>query len=165
MIDIGRIVGVFGVRGRIKVQPLTHFTERFAVGETVWLKGEPRKIVWSAWHKTQARLELKGLDSIDEAEKLRGQSLQVPAAERPKLRAGEYYVGDLYGLEVISTEGRAIGKVTEIISGAAQDLIQVDRTILIPMVEQFVTEIDLNARRMTVRLIPGMLPGEDEPNE
>lgn len=165
MIDIGRIVGVFGVRGRIKVQPLTHFTERFAVGQTVWLKGQPRQIVWTAWLKTQARIELKGLDSIDEAESLRGQVLQVPAAARPKMRTGEYYVGDLYGLEVVSTEGQNLGRITEIISGPAQDLIQVERVILIPMVEQFVVSIDLDARRMTVRLIPGMLPGEEDHNE
>lgn len=160
-VPVGVIVGAFGVRGALKVDPQTDFLERFEPGETVWLKGIERKITWFGWHKTQVRIQLEGIDSPDAGDVLRGETLYVPAEDRPELEDDEFYVGDLLGLTVETTTGRVLGKVEGLIQGPGQDLLKVGE-ILIPMVHAFVKEIDVEGGRIRVELLPGMIPGEDE---
>jgi 16S rRNA processing protein RimM len=154
-VDLGRIVGVFGLNGAVKVQPLTDFPERFDPGEQVWVRGQPVRIVESHWHKGQVRLALEGFSTVEAAESLLGEGLTMPRSARPKLGSGEYYHDQLVGLEVVTDEGRTIGVVDEVLPTPASGLLRVGE-ILIPVVKEFVLRVDLCARRVTVRLIPGM---------
>src|SRR5690606_6618472 len=98
---VGRVVGVFGIRGAIKVESLTDFPERFAPGAVVWIGGASRKIVKSHWHNDQVRIQVVGVDTPEQAEALRGKEVSIPSSLRPKLDSDEFMSRDLEGLRVM----------------------------------------------------------------
>lgn len=159
-VPVGRIVGTFGLRGAVKVLPLTTFPERFDAGRTLFLRGTAREVQRSAWHKTLVRVWLEGITRIEEAATLVGELLYVPEEDVPPLGEGEYMVRDLIGLEVFDESGRQLGVLEEVITGPAHDLYRVGQA-LIPAVKEFVRSIDIAARRMVIHPIPGMF-SEDE---
>jgi len=160
LIRIGRVVGAFGLDGRVKIEPETDFVERFAKGAPIIIRGREYRVQSTSWHKGQARVKLEGLDTVEEAEALQWEAASVPASRRPKLLRDEFYAADLIGLMVVTTAGREVGKVTNILPMPAQDLLQIG-DILIPMVKQFVKKVDLEAGQILIEPLDGMLPGED----
>lgn len=158
LVPIGKVVGVFGLRGWLKVAPLSAFEERFAPGSTLTLRGRARQVTAVHWHEGQARIHLEGIDTPEEAEAQRGEILYGRAEDRPRLGKNEYLVSDLVGLRVLE-DGQEIGTVDDVLSLPAQDVLRVGET-LIPLVRQFVRRIAIREGVIEVRLIPGMRPGE-----
>ena len=157
-VRVGQIVGPFGLRGGIKVELLTDFSERFDVGSLLYLDGEPHTVLESYRHKTQARIVLEGISALDLVERLKWRYLTVPSSDRPELDADEYLVSDLLGMGVIE-DGALLGTVDEVVHTPAQDLLRVG-DVLIPCVRAFVKRVDLVSRTVEVELIEGMRPGE-----
>jgi 16S rRNA processing protein RimM len=159
MIQVGRVVGTFGLEGWLKVEPSTDFPERFERGNRLWLDGKPYRVQASRWHRSQVRLKLRGIDRIEDAETLRGHFLEIEESDRPELDEGEFYVTDLLGLTVLDEAGHVLGRIDEVVAAPAHDLLRVGE-LLIPFVSEFVLAIDRASGRITVRLLPGML-GEE----
>lgn len=136
--------------------PLTDFPSRFEPGQQVWFEGAAHKIQRTTWHKGQARIQVEGLTDMSSAELLKWVFLEVPADSRPTLEADEMLVSDLIGMKVVEEDGSQIGVVDDVVEAPAQDLLQVG-TALIPLVSEFVKDIDAESRTVTVKLIPGML--------
>jgi 16S rRNA processing protein RimM len=80
----------------------------------------------------------------------RGTALEVPRSELPVPAAGEYYVFQLVGLEVEEEGGRKLGAVTDVVPGPANDALELDTGILLPLVEACVREVDLDSQRILV---------------
>ncbi|HRI42627.1 MAG TPA: ribosome maturation factor RimM [Fimbriimonadaceae bacterium] len=156
MVQIGLVVGTFGLDGWLKVEPLTDFPERFDPGSRIWLGESEYRVQASRWHRSQVRINLRGIDHIDQAEALRGRYLEIEESARPRLGEREFYVTDLLGLLVLDESGKELGPLEAVIDSPAHDLLQVG-DILIPFVGEFVREVDRQAGRITVRLLPGML--------
>lgn len=159
-VPIGQVVGAFGIKGTVKVAPLTDFPERFAVGATLYIGGEPFKVRGAHEHKGQFRLDLEGVTSIESAESLRSQYLTVPASDRPVLERDEFLSSDLVGMNVVE-HGRSLGTVEEVVRSPAHDLLRVGDA-LIPAVSRFVRHIDLDERVIQVDLIEGLRPGDQD---
>jgi 16S rRNA processing protein RimM len=157
---VGRIAGPHGLKGHVKVDPMTDFLARFQAGSRLRLKGEWVEIETSSLHKGRPLLKLSGIDDATAAEAMQFEYLEAPADERPPLEADEYLIEDLIGLRVVTEEGRELGTVDEVHAYPAQDILQVG-DIMIPAVEQFVKRVDLETREVVVQLIPGMLPEDD----
>lgn len=153
---VGRIVGEFGLKGAVRVEVLTDFMERFEAGATLYLLGQPHTVETSQVYKNQVRLKLSGVDTVDRAEELKWENLYVPVGERPELEKDEFYASDLVGMSLVLESGKVAGKVDDIVTGAAQDLIRCGE-YLIPMVKQFVLKVDLKMRIIIIRPIPGLL--------
>jgi 16S rRNA processing protein RimM len=156
---IGKIVGVFGLKGTLKVWPDTDFPERFDAGRTVHIDGEPFEIIETRWHKQQARIRVKGITKIAQAEALIGASLSIAADDMPVLEADEYMVADLIGIEVFDESGERLGTLEQVHRGA-QDLYDISG-VLVPAVKEFVLEVDIAAKRMVIRPVPGMFAESD----
>lgn len=152
---IGRIVGSFGIKGEVKVQPLTDFEERFDPGQTVFVGTSPLKIESSRFHKGQWLLGLEGCTSRSAAEELQWENVYALSEGRPELPQDTFLTKDLIGMEVFEEDGTPLGIVEEVLPYPAHDLFQVGG-ILIPVVREFVRAVDPTARRITVRLIEGM---------
>ena len=111
------------------------------------------------YHKERPLLKLSGIGDLTSAEALQWEYLEAPALENEELEEGEYLVEDLIGMRVVTTDGEDLGEVDEVLAYPAQDVLQVGE-ILIPMVQEFVKDVNLDAEVITVQLIPGMRPGE-----
>lgn len=141
---VGRVGRPHGLDGHFVVERASDDRDRFAVGARVWLGREPAEVV-SAKRVGGGRLAIK-LDR--EAE--RGSPLEVPRSELPPPADDEYYVSDLIGLEVVETGGRQLGRVAAVYNGVANDALELDSGTALPLVEDCVLEVDLEARRIVV---------------
>ena len=80
----------------------------------------------------------------------RGSWLSLPAEELPPPGEDSFYVFQLVGMEVVEEGGRALGRVADVLPGVANDVLELDDDLLLPMVEDCVREVDLDARRIVV---------------
>ncbi|HID64903.1 MAG TPA: 16S rRNA processing protein RimM, partial [Anaerolineae bacterium] len=126
---VGKIVAPWGVKGELKVAIETDFPERFKQLKRVYVGEKATSFVleWSRLHKGHALLKLKGCDDRDAAEKLRGQLVQIPIEEAMPLGEDEYYVYQIVGLDVWTTEGEHLGRVSEVLFTGANDVYVVQR--------------------------------------
>lgn len=162
MVPVGKVVGVFGIDGRVKVESMTSFEERFDVGQKLWIGESEYKITWSSWHKGQARIKLSGVSTPEGAESLRGCLLCVPAEDRPELDEDEFYTADLIGMRVVDQNGRELGRLDEVLDYPAHEILVVGE-IMIPAIKEFVKMIDFDTDTIEVQLIPGMEGDEPAP--
>jgi 16S rRNA processing protein RimM len=156
---IGEIVSPFGLRGEVKVLPQTDFPERFEEIEEALVGkgagGRQMKIEKVRFHKGLVLVKFAGVDDISTAELLRGMQVRIKESEQPPLEENEYYIHDIIGLDVVTTEGKDLGKVTEVLQSPANDVYITDRA-MIPAVKEFVVSIDLDQKKMVVKAVEGL---------
>jgi 16S rRNA processing protein RimM len=148
-----------GNRGEVTAWPLSSRPERFESLGEVWLFGSGERFeVESTWfHGDSLIFKFRGVDDISAAEELNGAEVRIPAAERVPLDAGEFFVDDLVGCEVVDrASGARLGKVSAFDeSGGAGNLV-VDGDLMIPFARSICVEIDPAARRIAVELPAGL---------
>ncbi len=153
-VTIGTVITPHGIRGELRVKLLTDFPERFEELDEVWVEipgesGRVMEIESVRPYKEGLILKLSGVEDRTAAEGYRGADLRIDEGQMVELEDGEFYIHDLIGLEVFTTEGVSLGQVTQVLQGAAND-VYVTPKGMIPAVKQFVVEIDLAARKMLV---------------
>ncbi|MDX1432665.1 MAG: ribosome maturation factor RimM [Gammaproteobacteria bacterium] len=154
---VGRVSGVFGVRGWVRVRSHTEPAERL-LDYSPWLlegAGEPRRLAPEQGrpHGEGLVAKLAGIDDRDQAMALVGADISVAREQLPALAEGEYYWVDLIGLEVVNREGRSLGRVADLMATGANDVLRVtgERERLIPFVtHDVVLAVDLAAGRIDV---------------
>ena len=166
-ITLARILRPWGRRGEVAAEILTDFPERIRSFRSVLLfdgRNPPRSVGLRSCrlHLGQAVLHLEGIDSISDAERLRGLEVRVPLSERAPLPAGRYYISDLVGCEVWESAQdfqTRLGTVKNVDgSGDAFHLVVESAAgeVLIPMAAEICTKIDISARRIEVCLPEGL---------
>ena len=168
-IAVAEVTAPQGIRGEVRALALTDFPDRFKPPLRLRVrKGESvatLDVEAARQHRGFVVIKFAGVDSMDDAEKLRGAILEVPRSEVVPLEPGRYYFHEIEGLDVVTTEGRRLGKVARVIRGVANDIYEVEtrasggcrgRTILVPAVREIVKNIDLERGEMTIDLIPGL---------
>lgn len=164
-ISVGRIVRPHGIRGEVKVAPLTDRPEQFKKFRSIYLERKGGNGEWVEVEKGRVQgnrviLKLSGISGREEAESLRGVLLKVRGDVCPLLPEGSYHVFDLIGLEVKTAEGEKIGSVVDVLQGPAQDVYVIDaggREVLIPGVKAFVKRVDIQGGVMVIEPIEGLL--------
>ncbi|MCB4407005.1 ribosome maturation factor RimM [Synechococcus sp. MU1642] len=168
-LSVGKIVGVQGLQGELRVNPASDFPERFTEPGPRWLRsprgGEPTEIQLKKGRQLPGKslfvVRFEGIDNRSAAEALVGQELLVSVDDRPELEDGEFHLLDLVGLKArLTTDGPAIGTVSDLISGG-NDLLEVTtndgRKLLIPFVEAIVPEVKLEDGWLLLTPPPGLL--------
>jgi len=161
---IGRIGRAHGVRGDLFVEPMTDEPDhRYADGTVLMTSDDTTlTVATSKWHSGRFVVHFAGVDDRNAAEALRGQTLtiEVDPAELPE-DPDEFYDHQLVGLKVALKDGSLIGVIGEVIHLPSQDLLSVkregDTEVLIPFVMEFVPEIDLDSKTVTITPPPGLL--------
>ena len=166
LLILGKVVGIHGVRGEIKVLSSSRSPDCLVDQKEVFLRDSDqqelcrRTIRLARPHKKVALLSLEGVCSADEARQYVGNDVLVDKSKLPALEPGEYYWFQIQGLRVETLEGRRLGQVERIISTPANDVYIVGggrEEIFIPAIEEVVHHIDLEKSVMIVDLPEGLL--------
>jgi 16S rRNA processing protein RimM len=168
-VTLAKILRARGLRGEVAAEILTDFPERLPKLREAWLsdgRSAPRHVLvkrcWlSPSRGGQAIFHFANIDTMDEAETLRGLEVQIPFEQRAKLEAGNYFVGDLIGCEVWEAGAAvALGSVRDVEFPGGVPLLAVDTNrgeVLVPLASHFCTRIDVKAKRIDVTLPEGLL--------
>jgi len=159
-IAIGEILGAWGTKGKVKVEVATDFPQRFTPSATVYVNRQPTTIDSAEWHKGKAIIKLDTVDSIEGAQQLRGQAIEIRHSQVRPLPEGQYYHFQLIGLEIWTTQGELVGSITKVLTGASNDNYVVHGAkgeVLIPAIDDVVKSVDLDRGQMTIEVIEGLL--------
>lgn len=143
LITVGRVGRPHGLDGSFFVEQASEDPGRFKSGARVLVDGEPATVAHSK--RAGGRLVVR-LDR----EVTRGALLAVPRAELPEPTAGEYYVFQLLGLSVADEGGKTLGRVQDVTPGVANDVLELDSGLALPLVEECVLSVDLEQSRIVV---------------
>lgn len=166
LLSVGKILNFHGVNGEIKVgytqgkeEQLCEIDEFFIIkdGQTVRLVPESVR-----FHKNVALMKFEGINSINEAVALKGMFLKASKSFLESfLEEDEFYIDDLAGLDVYDEEGKLIGVVDYVLNREIEDFLIVkdkdDNELFVPFVKSIVPEVDMEARKIVVRNLPGLL--------
>ncbi len=158
---VGRITRAHGVTGEVAVLVISEVPGRFADGATVWLEdGRTLTVASSRPHKDRLLVRFREVAGREQAEALQKALLVVPESSSPRLPAGSWWDHRIVGC-VLSTEtGRSLGTIRDVIHTAANDVwsaVDEDGTeTLIPVLQDVLVEVDVDAGRIVVRDIPGL---------
>lgn len=169
---LGRVSGAHGLGGELRVQYYGDDAGNLAAAPVLWLaddRDDPTArrfevVRVAAGRPGEVRVTLRGLRDRDAAQSERGRLVLGDPAHLAPLADGEYYWHELVGCEVRSTEGEPIGTVREIWETGAHDVLVVEgpdgRRHLLSTARELMPDVDVEARRVTVRILPGMLDAE-----
>ena len=159
LVAIGRVVKPQGRKGEVAVEPFSDRPERFPQLRRAYVAGPGEAVraveVTGCWpHKGRFVLKLEGVDSIDDAETLRGLELRIPEDELEALPEGSYYHHQLRGLRVEDEGGRAVGAVEDILEAGGEAPVLVVRgprgETLVPLAADFIRQVDVAGGRLVV---------------
>ncbi len=164
-LELGQIVNVKGLKGEVKVNPFTEDNTRFETLKKVFVKktrGEMIELSISkvGYNKNQVIIKFKEINTIEEAETLRNSYILVDRDSLEPLPEGVYYIADLLGLDVYTTEDEYLGKVDDIFSTGSNDVYVVKDELgkqrLLPGIDEVLKKIDIQNGKIIVNLIEGL---------
>ena len=164
-LPVGRIAGVFGIRGELKCDPTTAGRTLFSARaqlRAVLGDGTTEDVRLDSVreHKGRLLIRLQGIESANDAQRYVGATFYADR-KRIELEPGEYLDADLVGCELYDVTGKNFGAVTRVEHYPSSDMLVV-RGQLVPMVHAFIKSIDIHAKRIIVDLPAGLLDGEAE---
>ena len=168
-VAVGRITRAHGIRGEVKVLPLTDVEDRFTPPSRLFVgESGDRPLTVSASRPDRGRLLVHFEEVPDRtaAEALTGAYLFVPATSSPPLPEGEFWPHQLIGAEVLTDTGRSLGTLREVVHTNAND-VWVARDdggaeSLVPALRDVIVSVDTGARRVVVREVPGLTAPDDD---
>ncbi len=160
---IGKIVNTQGIKGDVRVIPTTDDINRFKkLKEVQIFKGNTivsYEIENVRFHKQFVLLKFKGIDSINDAELLKNLEIKIPRDLAIPCDKDEYYISDLYNINVITDNGEILGTIDDIIFTGANDVYVVKKDesqILIPAIKQCILDVNIKEKTMLVHLLEGL---------
>ncbi len=165
-IKIGKIVNAVALRGEVKVYHYSDYKERFEELDSVLLehngKYEEYGIEGVRYQKEMVILKLKGVSDRNAAEALKERDIYITEADLRELPEDTFYIRDLIGCKALSADdGSEIGEIIDVLQNSAQDIYQIrlanGKETLIPVVAEFVKEVDIEHKTVKIRLIPGFI--------
>ena len=167
---VGIVLKPQGLKGEIKVKPLTDDPQRFDTLHTLYLQNagdQTIQVVSRRYDKGFVFLKLAGYESIEAVEPLRNKELRIPREQARKLPKSTYFIADLIGCRVETLTGEYLGQLSEVMETGANDVYVLKGgpmgEILIPALKKVVTHVDIPNRLIRVDLtdMEGLLPDED----
>ncbi len=160
-LEAGQIVTTHGVRGTVKVLPWADGPEFLCLFDRVFINGQIYAVEGCSVQKTCALLKLSGVDTVEAAQALRNQVVQVNRDD-VELEEGAVFIADLLGLPVLADE-QEIGKVADVMTMPGNDvyIVKGEHEYMIPAVKEFVLETNVDEGFVKVKLIEGMRTDAD----
>lgn len=174
-VRIGKIVGFHGVRGEVKVRPASEDAdwadslERVSVRKAGDKTGKLLNITAMRRHGTNVLMTFEGYGNRNLVEPLLGSELYADIEDLPEPEEGEYWADDLIGLSVVDAQtGRVRGTVKDLLSSGGSDFLEIQleearETVVIPFINRFFPEVNLEARTVSIDLLSEFLALSNEP--
>jgi 16S rRNA processing protein RimM len=159
----GRIVRPHGVRGLVVVEASSDVLQRVQPGLDVRLgvSGRKARLLSLQPHQGRYLLTLEGVTTREQAETLRGESLELKLEDVGPLPEGVFFRWQIVGLRAVTDEGTELGEIVEVFSTGANDVYEVQRPdgsrVLLPAISSVVRQIDLEGGVVHIHLLPGLI--------
>ena len=161
LLEVGKIVSVFGIKGEVKVQPWCDTPQFMCDFDTLYYKSAtPVVVERSRVQKNMVVMKIKGTDTVEDAQKLRNRVLYIDRDD-VELDEGCYFVQDLIGLTVIeSKDGKVYGKISDVSETGANDVYHIKdedgREYLIPAIPDVIDSVDIEGGVMKITALDGL---------
>jgi len=163
-LSIGQIINTHGLRGAVKVYPLTDDISRFEKLKEVYVEENDGLVKYKVesvkFLSSTVSVKLKGVDSEEAANKLRGSYIKVDRKSAVKLPKDTYFICDLIDLEVYDEKGLLLGTVKDVLQTGSNDVYVIQssgKDILIPALKDIVKKIDLENKKILVEMPEGLI--------
>ena len=164
-LEIGQIVNTSGLKGFLKVIPLTDDITRFEDLKTVYIQEKKDlvefKIQDVKYSKNMVLLKLEGIDDIGEAEKFKNFYIKINRKDAVELEEDSYFIVDIIGCKVFTDENEFLGKVIDVFQTGSNDVYTVknneDKEILLPAIEDVIKDVDVANKKIVVKLMDGLI--------
>ena len=164
MLQVGAISSVHGVHGEVKVFPTTSDPLRYKYLKEVFLDTGKEliklKLKGVKFFKQFVIVKFEGYDNPNDIEKYKGRPIYVTRENAVKLEKDEYFVADLYGINVYEDNGELLGELTDVIETGSNDVYSVKCTdgseLLLPAIKECILDVDIADRKMTVHVMDGL---------
>ncbi|MCL2702088.1 MAG: ribosome maturation factor RimM [Defluviitaleaceae bacterium] len=163
--EVGAVTGAFGLKGEVKVFPTTDEPERFRLLRELYADSDAGPMCYAIerlrFHKNLVIIKFTGVEDAAAAQALRGTVLKIPPELALPLEEGQYYHRDLLDMSVVDDDGRELGVLTKVLQTGANDVYTVALSeggeLLIPAIKQCILKVNVPDKRMTVKLLPGLM--------
>lgn len=164
-LEVGQIVNTFGIKGFVKVYPYVNDVTRFNNLKYVYAKSKKEEkkleIEEAKYQKNMVLLKFKGVETVEEAEKLRNNYLEIDRSDAIPLEEGEFFIADLIGLKVFLDTGEELGILEDIYNTGSKDIYVVKdklgKSYLLPYIDEVIKKIDLDNSKIIVHIIEGLI--------
>ena len=165
MLEIGQIVNTFGIKGMVKVVPYTDDMRRFDDLKEIYVVTRKKKVKYEIeevrYHKNMVLLKLQGIDSMDDAEKLKQCMVEIDRKDGIQLDEDTYLIVDLIGSRVVTDDEKELGNLVDIYNTGSNDIYvvkdELGKQILLPAISDVIKKIDVENKLIVVHLIKGLL--------
>lgn len=164
LLEIGQIVNTYGIKGYLKVVPYTDDITRFEQLETIYVENKKELKEYTIeevkYSKNLVLLKLKGIDDINVAQGYKNCFLKIDREKAVHLPEDTYFIVDLIGLEVYSTQNIRLGEIVDVFPTGSNDVYvvkdELGKQILLPAIQEVIKEVDITNKKMIVHLIAGL---------
>lgn len=161
---IGKIISSHGIKGEVKIYPLTDNLNRFDYLKTAYIGDKKIKVELERvkYHKNLAILKFKEFNDINEIIPFKDNFIYVDETEKVILPENHFFISDLIGSRVFDTELKLIGMLSDVIQGPSNDIyvikdMEKNKEYLVPAVSQFIISIDIDDKKIIIDPIEGMI--------
>ncbi len=163
--EIGQIVNTFGIKGEVKVNPFTDDLKRFEELKSILVEKNKQLLEFEIenvrYQKHLVILKLKNIDDMNIAEKYKGCYIKIHRKDARELPEGTYFIADIIGSQVITDDGKVLGKVDDIYNTGSNDIYvvkdELGKQILLPNIKEVILDIDIEKQVVTVHLLDGLI--------
>ncbi len=159
LLQAGKIVNTHSLRGEVRVYPYCDSAEFICEFDRLFINNTEIEVVNARVHKGQALIKFKGINDINQAEKLIGQMIYFNRDDI-ELDEGQYFIEDIKGMEVYDIDtDEYYGKVVNIIETGANDVFELklnDKTLLVPKIDDVIKEINIDTGKILIKPLKGL---------
>ena len=164
-LEIGQIVNTNGLKGTLKVKPLTDDITRFEDLETIYIQKHKDLVEFRIqeikYNKNMVLLKLEGIDDITEAEKYKNFYIKINREDAVELEDDSYFIVDIIGCEVYTESQELLGKVIDVFPTGSNDVYTVKNSegkeILLPAIEDVIKDVDIKNKKIIIHLLEGLI--------
>lgn len=161
LIEIGKALKPFGIKGEIKIRPFTESPVAFENSSILIIDESQYPVTSVRMHKGNVLVKLEGIDTPEKAAELSGCLVRTGEENLPDKEEDEYYWYELIGMNVVTVKGESLGEVKEIIPTGANDVLSIEGDygeVLLPVIDQVIIEIDNQNNTILVDPLDGLIP-------